>query len=223
MPETQNISLFPLPSTIYFPSTLLPLHIFEMRYREMVAHSLETGQWIGMVLLKPGWEEMYYGNPAVHPIGCAGPIVKSKKMDDGKYDIVLSGKARFRILEEFGDRSFRQAKVEILPNTNDAPIDKTRGSRFYNIASRFWNFRELLPEEKRDDLDLSLDDCKCLGEAADRMAQLLDFNLEQQRFFLEELNVEKRVQALENMLQLKTRIIQQSSRFSREGLDSRWN
>ncbi len=223
MSETQNISLFPLPSTVYFPSTLLPLHIFEMRYREMVAHSLETGQWIGMVLLKPGWEELYYDQPPVHPIGCAGPIVKWQKKDDGKYDIILSGKTRFKILEEFGDTPFRQARVELLANTNDAPIDKQEGSRFYNIASRFWNFREHLPEEKRDDMDLDLDNCQCLGDAVDRMAHLLDCNLEQQRFFLEELNVEKRVQALENMLTLKTRIIQQSSRFSREGLDSRWN
>ena len=223
MTETRQISLFPLPSTVYFPTTLLPLHIFEMRYREMVAHSIETGQWIGMVLLKPGWEDDYYGNPPIDDIGCAGPIEKHTKQEDGKYNIVLSGQTRFRVLEETGDTEFRQANVELLTNINDAPIDKKEGSRFYNLASRFWNFRELLPEEKRDELELDLDNCQSLGEAADCMAHLLDFTLDQQRFFLEELDVQKRVAALEEVLNLKTRIVQQSSRFAREGLDSRWN
>lgn len=223
MTETRQISLFPLPSTVFFPNTLLPLHIFEMRYREMVAHSIETGQWIGMVLLKSGWEDQYYDAPPIDSIGCAGPIEKHTRQDDGKYNIVISGKTRFRVLDEFGDRSFRQANVEIISNTADAPIDKNEGSPFYNLASRFWNFRELLPEEKRGELELDLDNCKSLGDAADRMVHLLDFTLDQQRFFLEELNVEKRVASLLETLELKTRIVQQSSRFAREGLDSRWN
>ncbi len=223
MTDTRQISLFPLPSTVFFPTTLLPLHIFEIRYREMVEHSIETGQWIGMVLLEPGWENQYYGNPPIHSIGCAGLLEKHSRHDDGKYDIVLAGQNRFRILEEIGDSPFRQANVELLVNTEDAPIDKNEGSRFYDLASRFWNFRELLPEEKRDELELDLGSCQSLGDAADRMTQLLDFTLDQQRFFLEELDVKKRVSALEEILNLKTQIVQQSSRFAREGLDSRWN
>ena len=54
--ETKRISLFPLPSSVFYPKTVLPLHIFEPRYRDMVAHSVATGQWIGMVLLEPGYE-----------------------------------------------------------------------------------------------------------------------------------------------------------------------
>ncbi|QPJ62441.1 MAG: LON peptidase substrate-binding domain-containing protein [Candidatus Nitronauta litoralis] len=223
MTEKRQISLFPLPSTVFYPNTLLPLHIFEMRYREMVAHSIETGQWIGMVLLQSGWEEQYYESPPIDSIGCAGPIKKHTQQEDGKYNIVISGQTRFRVLDEFGDRPFRQANVELLTNIEDSPINKTEGSPFYNLASRFWNFRELLPEEKRGELELDLDNCRSLGDATDRMAHLLDFTLDQQRFFLEELNVEKRVAALLETLELKTRIVQQSSRFAREGLDSRWN
>ena len=72
--DNKVISLFPLPSTVLFPQTLLPLHIFEPRYREMVRASLEDKRWIGMVLLQPGWEDSYFENPPVEMTGGAGEI-----------------------------------------------------------------------------------------------------------------------------------------------------
>ena len=115
----KTISLFPLPNSVFYPGTVLPLHIFEERYRQMIGDAIDSGQWIGMVLLQPGYEEEYNGSPDINPVGCAGNLDHWTKHDDGKYDIVLRGQSRFRIVREVGDTLYRQAEVELLNSAND--------------------------------------------------------------------------------------------------------
>ena len=97
-----------------FPNVFLPLHIFEPRYREMVADAIDSDRMIGMVLLKAGWEHEYDGSPAVYPIGCSSVITHVERLDDGRYNIVLRGVERFRILEENHERRYRRALIEPL-------------------------------------------------------------------------------------------------------------
>ena len=78
------LPLFPLPNVVLFPSVFLPLHIFEPRYREMVADALASDRMIGMVLLRPGWERDYEGRPPVYPIGCTGVITHVERQPDGR-------------------------------------------------------------------------------------------------------------------------------------------
>jgi Lon protease-like protein len=106
------LPLFPLPNVVLFPNVFLPLHIFEPRYREMVADALESDRMIGMVLLKPGWQHAYEGRPAVYPVGCSGVITHVERLGDGRYNLVLRGVERFRILEEDRGRTYRRASVE---------------------------------------------------------------------------------------------------------------
>ena len=106
------LPLFPLPNVVLFPNVFLPLHIFEPRYREMVADALSSDRMIGMVLLKPGWQHGYEGRPPVYPIGCSGVITHVERLEDGRYNIVLRGVERFRILEEDRRRLYRLASVE---------------------------------------------------------------------------------------------------------------
>src|SRR5262245_27423029 len=94
--------LFPLPNVELFPAAFLPLHLFEPRYRHMAADAHAGERLIGMVLLRPGWETDYAGLPAVYPIGCAGFITHAERLGDGRYNIVLRGMDKFRILEEPG-------------------------------------------------------------------------------------------------------------------------
>ncbi len=108
------LPLFPLPNVVLFPGVFLPLHVFEPRYREMVADALANDRMIGMVLFKPGWEHEYEGRPAVYPIGCSGVITHVDRLDDGRYNIVLRGVERFRILEEDHARSYRRALVDLV-------------------------------------------------------------------------------------------------------------
>jgi len=118
------LPLFPLPNVVLFPNVYLPLHIFEPRYREMVADALDGDRMIGMVLLRPGWEQQYAGCPPIYPIGCSGVITHVDKLDDGRYNIVLRGVDRVRIVEEDRSRSYRRARFEPLPESRVAAEDR---------------------------------------------------------------------------------------------------
>ena len=119
------VSLFPLPNVVLFPNVFLPLHIFEPRYREMVADALKSDRMIGMVLLRPGWQRDYEGRPPVYPIGCSGVITHAEQLPDGRYHIVLRGMERFRILEEDDRLSYRRAQIEALPDAACCAEDKS--------------------------------------------------------------------------------------------------
>ena len=66
------LPLFPLPNVVLFPNVFLPLHIFEARYRDMVADTVASDRMIGMVLLRPGWDRDYEGRPPIYSVGCRG-------------------------------------------------------------------------------------------------------------------------------------------------------
>ena len=110
-----TIPIFPLPGTVLFPNVFLPLHIFEPRYRAMVNDALEGDRIIGMVLLRPGFEAEYEGRPPVYPVGCAGVITHAERLGDGRFNIVLRGIEKFRIVAEDAARSYRVAHVQPLP------------------------------------------------------------------------------------------------------------
>ena len=109
------IPLFPLPNVVLFPYMSLPLHVFEPRYRKMVVDALASHRTIGMVLLRPGWEADYEGRPPVFERGCAGRIVGSDALADGRLDIVLKGTTRFRIGQEHAGEPYRLASVAAIP------------------------------------------------------------------------------------------------------------
>ena len=117
LPST--IPLFPLDDLMVFPNILRPLHIFEPRYRAMVADALKGDGVIGMIQLRPGYEADYEGRPPVFAIGCAGVITKSEQLPDGRYNIVLRGLVKFRILSEDQSRPYRLARVEAIPENPD--------------------------------------------------------------------------------------------------------
>jgi Lon protease-like protein len=83
--------LFPLPNLVLIPKVVLPLHIFEPRYRQMTADALAGDRLIAMVLLKEGVEDAYEAAPPIHTIACLGKIVDDQRLPDGRYHIVLRG------------------------------------------------------------------------------------------------------------------------------------
>ena len=125
-----RIPLFPLPNVVLFPDVFLPLHVFEPRYREMVADALEGDRIIGMVMLRAGYEDEYEGNPPIYAVGCAGVITNAQRLEDGRYNIVLGGLAKFRITGEDHRRPYRVAEIEALPESlDDAGRAALRGHR----------------------------------------------------------------------------------------------
>ena len=120
-----TIPIFPLQDVVLFPHSTRPLHIFEPRYRAMVADALAGDSIIGMVLLQPGHEAEYEGRPPVYAVGCAGVVIAAEELPDGRYNIVLRGLVKFRVLSEDASRAYRLAEVEALPEAvepSDRPL-----------------------------------------------------------------------------------------------------
>jgi hypothetical protein len=120
-PLPQPLPLFPLPDVVLFPHAALPLHIFEPRYRQMVSDAWESHRTIGMALLRPGWEADYYGRPPVFEVGGAGRIERCEPLAGGRFNILLRGTTRYRIVEEQGGHPYRVATVTALA---EAPADE---------------------------------------------------------------------------------------------------
>jgi uncharacterized protein len=122
------VRLFPLPNVVLLPETTLPLHIFEPRYRRMLADALDSDRLVGMQLLRTDGAGDHEGPPAVFSIGCAGKVVQHAPLDDGRSNIVLRGAFRYRIEREpVTDTPYRVAEVTILPVAPLPPAD--RGGR----------------------------------------------------------------------------------------------
>jgi Lon protease-like protein len=114
------IPIFPLPNLVLFPGLSVPLHIFEPRYREMIADVADLHGMIGMALLKGDRQRDYHAFPDIFEVGCAGKIGGLIKLADGRYNLVLEGVCEFRIVREIRDRSYRQAEVNWCPVRPDA-------------------------------------------------------------------------------------------------------
>jgi Lon protease-like protein len=127
---SRRLPIFALPGVVLLPETLLPLHIFEPRYRAMVGDALEGDRTIGMALMKPGWEDGGR-DPEVFALGGAGEIVDAEHLDDGRYNIVLRGRFRYRILQEGPTDPYREARVEeveSLPFPDPASAERAQDS-----------------------------------------------------------------------------------------------
>ncbi len=138
------VPIFPLPNVVLFPKTMMPLRIFEDRYRTMTREALAGDGHIVMVLLREGWEATSEGNPAVHDIACLGKIESYEEAEDGKYDIVLSGIQRVRLLREIEHSPYRLAEVEIIeePACDDSSGEVIR--RRNHLGGLFSRFTELV-------------------------------------------------------------------------------
>ncbi len=136
------IPVFGLPTVVFFPRMYLPLHIFEPRYREMVADVAREGQCIGMVLLKEGWEADYYGNPPVYPIGCVGRVLNVHLFSDGRSNIMLQGLERFEIREEYYDRSYRRARIALRPVSGAKTLEVPVRAKMLSHLQRYVGTRD---------------------------------------------------------------------------------
>ena len=130
-----RLSIFPLPGAIVFPGLQLPLHIFEPRYRALVSDALVKDRRIGMIQPQTATE----GAP-LFAIGCLGRIGDVEALDDGRYNIVLEGEARFRLLRELDVTTpYRQVEGELLPEPGDEVLSSAERASFEREARRFAN------------------------------------------------------------------------------------
>jgi len=121
----QPVPVFPLPNVVLFPHAVVPLHIFELRYRTMVRDALSGERLIALALLKPGWEREYHGSPAFHELGCLARFEGVEWLPDDCYDLKLLGLSRVRLGSPVREYPYRAVRVELLPEapyTEDDPV-----------------------------------------------------------------------------------------------------
>ena len=146
---TMDIPLFPL-DTVLFPGMVLPLHIFEPRYREMINHCLDDHSRFGVVLIDEGSEAGGSINP--HRVGTAARIARATHLDDGRMDITVVGTQRFRILEIDQSRSYLTAKARQYPLTNSSTRLATEMAR--KVRPQVMEYVELLSDASETKLRL---------------------------------------------------------------------
>lgn len=214
-PIPEIIPIFPLPNVVLFPDTYLPLHIFEPRYREMVADVVGTdpharpgeGACIGMALFKQGWESRYYGNPPVFPLGCVGRMTHVEPLEDGRSNLILQGLYRYTIEEEFFDARYRKAKITLLPSEpfrtiDDGPVlsgaEGSARSTLTALALRYLHSRKA---EKL--CQLVSDDAMTDGVLVNGLSSCLDLTPMEKQFLLEAESLFQQTRRLIDLLKFK--------------------
>ncbi|MCL9982376.1 MAG: LON peptidase substrate-binding domain-containing protein [Erythrobacter sp.] len=130
---SRRLSIFPLTGAVLFPGMQLPLHIFEPRYRALVGDALIRDRQIAMIQPQRTTE----GAP-LYSVGCIGKIGEVQAMDDGRYNLVLEGTARFRLVRELDvNTAFRQIEAEIYEEDEDETLSHAQRGGFEREARRF--------------------------------------------------------------------------------------
>lgn len=218
---TRRLPLFPL-DAVLLPHTRLPFHVFEPRYRAMLADALAGERLVGLHTLDPDVPSSADGRPALLPYGCAGKVVEHEPLPDGRANIVLLGTFRYRIASEGGGRPYRVAEVE------EAPIAPLPQGRSGGPGRR--DLRRLLARDverlavsvgraEARHLPASLSDEALVNEAASR----LGLGSEDRYALLAMDTLEARYSwVLDHVRSLQARI-DLLGPFRREGDDPRWN
>ena len=194
-----SIPIFPLPTVVLFPNVFLPLHIFEPRYRQMVAEALAGDRIIGMVLLRPGYEADYDGAPPVYATGCSGLITHSEQLDDGRYNLVLRGIEKFTIAAEEAPAVGRLYRSAVI-----TPIEEMVSAREREVLRQQRKRLELLLEPLlRGAVEQHLPATMPDEDLINTLAQYLEFEPIEKLALLEQPGVVARCSTLVELLEMK--------------------
>lgn len=130
-----RLSVFPLAGALLFPGLRLPLHIFEPRYRALVSDAMARDRRIAMIQPRPGTGD---ASPALFDVGCVGKIDQVEALDDGRYNLILDGVSRFRLIRELEVTTpFRQVEAELIPEEEDASLSHAMRAALEQESRRF--------------------------------------------------------------------------------------
>ncbi len=127
--DGRPVPLFPLPSVVLYPRIVQPLHIFEPRYRQMLAEVLDSHGKIALALLKPGFESRYHDSPEIHAVVSVGTLVTYRTREDGSSDVVLLGECRARVVEEMEGKMYRRASLVRLQERQPHAVQQRENLR----------------------------------------------------------------------------------------------
>lgn len=218
--DVTRIALFPLSNVVLFPRVKTPLHIFEPRYRALMRDALDSERRIGMAVVRPEHQADMAGDPPLFPIGCCGEITEFERRPDGRYDLVLLGSWRFRIVEEEArtpDRLYRVARVqpldEAFPESERDRVSRLRASVVENVA---WLARRTESEGTRFEPSLfaAIDDATFVNVLANAIA----FPTEEKQALLEADSIPERYARLASALSFRRAELDMRSESGRRPL-----
>ncbi len=188
---SERAPLFPLPNIVFFPHTLLPLHIFEPRFRKMVADVIVSERLVAMARLKPGWENIYEEKTAaIFNTVCVGRIEVQERLPDERYNLILRGVGRAEILEEKQvDLPYRVAKLKLLEDHYPQHPVIDRNHRQRELLTAFYELYPVvnLGHVVHESLDTEIP----LGQLCDVLAHSMKLETSAQEI-LDEVNVDLR-------------------------------
>lgn len=215
------LPLFPL-DAVLLPGTSLPFHVFEPRYRTMLADALAGERLIGLHTLDPSAPALADGRPALLPYGCAGEVLEHEQLPDGRSNIVLRGTFRYRLAGERTGRAYRLGEVEeapILPLPRGREGGPGRRDLRRLLARAVERLADSVGRSEARHLPGSLSDEALANEAASR----LGLGAEDRYALLAMESLEERYTwVLDHVKSLQMRI-DLLSPFRRESVDPRWN
>ncbi|MHB1561286.1 MAG: LON peptidase substrate-binding domain-containing protein [Isosphaeraceae bacterium] len=190
--------LFPLPNLVLFPHVILPLHIFEPRYRQMTRDALDGDQLVTMVQVRPTAAGTTGTEPVpIMDVACVGKIVQHERLPDGRFNILLLGCKRVRLLEETpSPKLYRIARAKVMEDLEWLEAPDAGRTELVTLAL------ELLQAGGRLDADLSglLHSNLPLGMLADIVAHVLELPASVKQSLLDEVRVEVRIGNLLSIL-----------------------
>ena len=177
--------MFPLRNAVLLPRAVQPLHVFEERYRLMTRDALEGSRLIALALLKPGHEKRYHTlDVPIHDVVCVGNILREECLPDGRYNFLLRGVTRARVIEENHDLLYRRATLEAISITQLDPSEECR------IRARLKAMLELPPITQLaacgDWLALTSSATTTLSDLVDYLASIVLQSCEEKQLFLSE-------------------------------------
>lgn len=196
------LPLFPL-NTVLFPGQLLPLHIFEARYRQMIGECLQSGTPFGVVLIRDGEE---VGDPATEPhdVGTTAHIIQAERLEDGRLNIICVGRSRFRIQQTFHDRPYLRGEIDLWPWQ---PLEADPNDpRLVQIRARLDRYLKILSDMTQTEVKVEVPaDPATLANLA---ASVLQIDADEKQLLLNTLSIGELLDQISPTLQRELRALQ---------------
>jgi Lon protease-like protein len=190
--------LFPLPNLVMFPHVVLPLHIFELRYRQMTEDALAGDRLITMIQISPLPEgKTWTEPPPLEEVGCLGKIIQHERLADGRFNFLLLGRKRVRLRREIATgKLYRSAEVEILEDVPPTQPEELERTELIGL------FRQVFERHQKLDPDFAelLEKGVSLGVLTDVISHALALPASLKQCLLAETSVDQRVENIRLLL-----------------------